>query len=165
MVVPIITDLASKCDLIVVACNTISTLLINELRDCITVPLIAVEPMVKPAAKLSKTGIIAVCATPATLASPRYNWLKDNYAKGISVIEPDCSNWTTLIESNRKDELEVERTINSVCDAGADVVVLGCTHYHWIEEEIRETATGRAKILQPENAVISEVERVLKQLV
>lgn len=164
LVTPIINDLASKCDLIVIACNTVSTLLIKELRESVKVPLIAVEPMVKPASQLSKTGVIAVCATPTTLASPRYRWLKDNYAKDITVLEPDCSNWSTLIEHNHKNELEIELTVDNVCDAGADVIVFGCTHYHWIEKEIREAAGSRAKILQPEKAVILQVEHVLKQL-
>ncbi len=164
LVTPIIKDLAKKCDLIVVACNTVSTLLIEELREKVNIPLIAVEPMVKPAAVLSKTGIIAVCATPATLGSPRYRWLKNNYAKGVKVIEPDCSTWSTLIESNKTDQLEIENEVKEVLDAKADVIVLGCTHYHWIEEEIRGCAKGRAKVLQPEQAVISQVEHVLKQL-
>lgn len=164
LVTPIINDLANKCDLIVVACNTVSTLLINELRESVTIPLIAVEPMIKPAAQLTKSGVVAVCATPATLGSPRYSWLKDTYAKDLIVIEPDCSNWSSLIESEQTDQLELDQSINSVCTAGADVIVLGCTHYHWIEEEIKETAGSRALVLQPESAVISQVERVLGQL-
>src|SRR5688572_16204840 len=74
-VVPILKDLVDQgCEVIVIACNTVSTTLIEQLRSQISVPLIAMEPMVKPAAELTKSKIIAVCATPTTLASKRYKW-------------------------------------------------------------------------------------------
>jgi len=120
--------------------------------------------MVKPAAQLSKSGIIAVCATPATLASERYQWLKDTYAREVKVLEPDCSNWTSLIEAKQIDRKHVHDQIEEVCRAGADVIVLGCTHYHWIEDIIKEEANGRATIIQPEQAVIKQLTKVLEQL-
>jgi glutamate racemase len=67
---PILTKMqADGCDVIVVACNTLTTTIIQDLRNNVGVTLVAVEPMVKPAASLTKNNIIAVCATPATLAS------------------------------------------------------------------------------------------------
>src|SRR5688572_7572234 len=83
-VVPIFQEMvAAGCQVIVVACNTVTTTLIGELRERFTLPLVAIEPMVKPAAAMTKSGVIAVCATPATLASPRYAWLKNEYAQGV----------------------------------------------------------------------------------
>jgi glutamate racemase len=152
------------CAVIVVACNTVSTTLIEELRGKFSLPLIAIEPMIKPAAELTRSGVIAVCATPTTLASTRYGWLKNTYAKGVKVIEPDCSDWTNMIEHKQIDERKITERINKVLAAGADVIVLACTHYHWIEEEIKNLASGRAQIIQPEQAIIRQLKRVLARL-
>ena len=152
------------CEVIVIACNSVSTNIIDDLREVIDVPLIAMEPMVKPAAELTKTNTIAVCATPATLASNRYRFLKEEYAKGVKVIEPNCSNWSSMIENNEIDHDNIKDLTNRVCEEGADVIVLGCTHYHWIEEEIAQIAQGRAVIIQPEKPVIEQLKRVLEQL-
>jgi glutamate racemase len=151
------------CQAIVVACNTVSTTLIEDLRQTSSVPLIAMEPMVKPAAEVTKSGTIAVCATPTTLASKRYSWLKNEFAKGITVVEPDCSDWTSMIESNQLDHQRIKDEIEAAIAKNADVIVLGCTHYHWIEDEIKLIANGRAQVIQPEKAVISQLQRVLQQ--
>jgi glutamate racemase len=162
---PIFEEMIEQgCQVIVVACNTVSTTLIDELRARYQVPLIAVEPMVKPAAQLTKSGVVAVCATPNTLASKRYNWLKKEYASKVKVLEPDCADWALMIENDVVDRDKIASRINFVLDAGADVIVLACTHYHWIEVEISQLAAGRAKILQPEEAIIEQLKRVLLQL-
>ncbi len=164
-VTPIFQKLIDEgCEVIVVACNTVSTTLIEELRQHFSIPLIAIEPMVKPAAALTKNRVIAVCATPTTLASARYAWLKATYAKGIKVLEPDCSDWTNMIEHKQVDEQKVAGRINEVMDYGADVIVLACTHYHWIEEEITALAAGQATVLQPEQAIIKQLKLVLARL-
>jgi glutamate racemase len=162
LVVPKLTALVSDgCDVIVIACNSISTNLIDELRQEISVPLIGIEPMIKPAVTKTKTGIIAVCATPATLSSPRYQWLKTTYAPGITVLEPDCSKWAYMIEHDQINEKLIAQQINKLCDLQADVIVLGCTHYHWIETTIRQVADRRAIVIQPEQPVISQLRRLL----
>jgi len=164
IVLPIIRKLAKTCQVIVVACNTVSTTLIERLRADIPVPLIAMEPMVKPAAGQTKSGVIAVCATPTTLTSKRYKRLKHEYAKNVKVLEPDCSEWMLMIEKKAVDRNKIADRIDTVCDQGADVIVLGCTHFHWIEELVKSVAKGRAKVLQPEVPVITELKRVLAQL-
>lgn len=164
LVLPILTDMATECDVIVVACNTVSTVLISELREKINVPLIAMEPMIKPAASETMSGIVAVCATPMTLTSDRYAWLVKNYANHLSLLEPDCSTWSYMIEADKVNRQYIENEINSLCDQGVDVIVLGCTHYHWIEDLITKTAAGRAKVLQPERPVISQLAAVLSRL-
>jgi glutamate racemase len=151
------------CEVIVIACNTVSTTLIEDLRKTITVPLIGLEPMVKPAAKLTKSGVIAVCATPTTLASERYKWLKNEYAKDIKVVEPDCSSWTRMIEDKKLDEAVIADEINDALTLGADVIVLGCTHYHWIEEEIKAIAGDKAAVIQPEAAIIKQLKKVIQE--
>ncbi len=164
-VLPIFQSMVDEgCQVIVVACNTVTTTLITQLRERFSVPLIAVEPMIKPAAKLTKSKVIAVCATPTTLASPRYEWLKNEYAEGVKVLEPDCGDWSAMIEAKQVNEAAIAGRINEVLDEKADVIVLACTHYHWIEEEIRELAKGRAQVIQPEAAIIEQLKRVLAQL-
>lgn len=163
-VLPILENLVEQgCEVIVIACNTVTTTLIEDLRAALPVPLIAIEPMVKPAAETTKTGIITVCATPTTLGSKRYAWLKETYAKNITVIEPDCSDWTRMIEDDAVNEQVVGDRIENAIEQGADVIVLGCTHYHWIEELINKIAAGRAKVIQPEQALIEQLKRVLEQ--
>ncbi len=164
-VVPIFQSMIDEgCQVIVVACNTVSTTLIEELRGQFTIPLIAIEPMIKPAAEITKTKIIAVCATPATLTSKRYAWLKATYTPGIKVLEPDCSDWSAMIEANHVDQHEIAVRIKETLDAGADVIVLGCTHYHWIEEEINIICERQATVIQPEQAIIKHLKQVLARL-
>lgn len=164
LVTPILQNLVAEgCEVIVIACNTVTTTLITQLREIIPVPFIGIEPMVKPAAERTKTGIIAVCATPATLASERYKWLVSTYAADKTIIEPDCSQWSYMIEHNKVNDVFIAAQIEEMCAAGADVIVLGCTHYHWIEEKIRDLAAGRAEIIQPEQAIIRQLQRILER--
>ncbi len=161
-VLPIFQNLVDEqCDVIVVACNTVSTTLIHRLRGTFDVPMIALEPMVKPAADLTKSGVIAVCATPTTLGSERYAWLKQTYGQACTFVEPDCSDWSYLIENNEMNDGKIRETIEPALERGVDVIVLGCTHYHWIEDEIKAIAKGRAQVIQPEAAVVAQVKRVL----
>ena len=164
-VVPILQSLVDeRCDVIVIACNTVTTTLIDRLREHFDIPLVAIEPMVKPAVALTKTQVIAVCATPATLASPRYAQLKHDYAANVTVLEPDCSDWAAMVEHNQIEEATIAERINEVVSANADVIVLACTHYHWIEQTIRELAAGKATVLQPEQPTIEQLKRVLARL-
>jgi glutamate racemase len=162
---PILEDLiAEGCFVIVIACNTVTTNLIARFRQELNIPFVGMEPMVKPAANATSSGVIAVCATPKTLESERYKWLKQRYAASIKVLEPDCSDWSYMIETNTLDREKIAKTVDFVCEKGADQIVLGCTHYHWIEEEIKDLAKGRAKVLQPEKPVIKQLKSVLEQL-
>lgn len=161
-VLPILQKLvASGCQVIVIACNTVTTTLIDRLRQELSVPLIGMEPMVKPAAIVTKTGVIAVCATPRTLASNRYAWLKQTYAANITVVEPDCSDWSYMIEHNQIDHQKIRTRIEHALAQQADVIVLGCTHYHWIEDKIKRIAAGRAEVMQPEQATINQLRRLV----
>lgn len=152
------------CTVIVVACNTVTTNLIEKLRQEFPVPMVGMEPALKPAAEASKSKIIAVCATPRTLSSQRYHWLKEHYAKGVRVLEPNCRDWALMIENNTVDRDKIAKTVEDVCAKGADQIVLGCTHYHWIEDLMKESAAGRAAVIQPEGPVVRQLKKVLKQL-
>ena len=152
------------CQIIVVACNTVTTNLIGELRHELRVPMVGMEPAIKPAAAATKTGVIAVCATPRTLSSQRYGWLKQQYAEGVKVLEPDCSDWAEMIEKNKVDRDKIAKTVGEVVSAGADQIVLGCTHYHWIEEMIKQLSNNKAKVIQPKTPVINQLKRLIDQI-
>ena len=162
---PLVDELVQEdCRVIVIACNTVTTNFIDKLRQEVSVPLVGMEPMVKPAAQASKNKVIAVCATPRTLASERYSWLKQQYARGVTVLEPDCSDWASMVETKSLNKNKIDDIVEEVCAAGADEIVLGCTHYHWIENEIKQAAAGRAEVLQPEKPVIEQLKLTLAQL-
>jgi glutamate racemase len=149
---------------VVIACNTVTTNFIGRLRAEFAVPLVGMEPSVKPAAEATRTGTITVCATPRTLESPRYAWLKETYAPGVRVLEPDCSDWSYMIESNQVNAQRIAEIVDASIADGSDQIVLGCTHYHWIEDTIRASADTRAAVLQPEQPVIEQLRRVLAAL-
>jgi len=149
--------LNSGVEVIVIACNTLSTTILEYIKSIVDVPVLGVEPMVQEAAAITHNNVIAVCATPTTLSSERYQYLKNKYAKNVKILEPDCSRWTKMIETNTIDRVEIQEKINSVCDKGADVIVLGCTHYHWIEDLIKNTAKNRASVINPEAKIVEEL--------
>lgn len=155
--------LERSCDVIVIACNSATAAAIEWLRNTYpTQRFIGLEPMIKPASELTKAGVIAVCATPATLHSQRYKDLKHSYAETIFVIEPDCRSWASMIEHQRLDEMIVAETIKDVCAQGADIIVLACTHYHWIKETIEKTVAGKATVLDPSEAIAHRVSELLE---
>lgn len=166
LVLPILQKLEQNCDIIVIACNSVTTTIIDSIRKELSVPIIGIEPMVQPAVSMTKSDIIAICATPTTLASKRYKQLKQLYANpaGVTVIEPDCSRWASMIEADDIDQALIRDVTNECIERGADVIVMGCTHYHWIEKNIERQALGRAIVLQPESAVIAELTQVIAQL-
>ena len=157
--------LFAACDIVILACNTATAAAIETLRA--TYPhqkFIGIEPMIKTAASLTKTNTIAVCATPATLNSQRYKDLIKRYGAHLDIIEPDCSTWAYMIENNQLNHEQVKQIITEVCDRGADVIVLGCTHYHWIKQEIRELTAGRAEVTEPSEAIGRRVSALLEKV-
>ena len=149
-------------DVIVIACNTATTLALPYLRK--THPqqtFIGIEPMLKPAAAHTQTGVICVCATPATLASERYRELKANFTANHTIIEPDCSQWAAMIEHNTINEQVVGGAIYPALERGADVIVLGCTHYHWIKELVQNIAGSHVTVLEPSEAIARRIQSLL----
>lgn len=155
--------LIAKCDVIIIACNTATALAITYLRTHYPEQkFIGIEPMIKAAATLTKSHTIAVCATPAMLASERYAQLVRDYGAHLDIIEPDCGQWAYWIENNQLNHSHVEQIVNNVCARGADVIVLGCTHYHWIKEVVTELADGRAQVIEPSEAIGRRVTELLE---
>jgi glutamate racemase len=155
--------LTLNCDSIVIACNTATTVAIKHLRDMYPdVRFIGIEPMVKPAAQLTNTGVIAVCATPGTLRSKRYNELKESYARGITIIEPDCSSWALRIENDETNTIDVEATVASLIAQDVDVIVLGCTHYHWLKQRFVTAAGPDITVLEPSDAIAKRIADLVR---
>jgi glutamate racemase len=152
-----------QCDAIVIACNTATTNAIQLLRhDFPTTKFIGLEPMIKPAALLSKTKRVAILATPATLTSPRYQELKKLYGQGITFVEPDCATWATLIEAKREHEIPLEDTIRQLTSTAVDVIVLGCTHYHWIKPAIQAIIDDElVAVLEPSEAIKNRIIEIV----
>lgn len=155
--------LKAKCDVIIIACNTATMIAIQPLRERYPQQkFIGIEPMIKAAAQKTKTGKITICATPATLASGRYRELVDTYAKDLQIIEPSCSDWAYMIENNQINHSKIEKVIDDTCRSGADVIVLGCTHYHWIKDFIIEATKNRAIVIEPSEAIGRRVKQLLQ---
>lgn len=157
-----IRPLLETCDVIVLACNTATAAAIDQLRrDYPQMPFVGLEPMVKPAGSMTRSGTVLVCATPATLQSPRYQGLKNQWAAHIDVVEPDCSNWASAVEAGQAASLDLQPIQQLIADQGADVVVLACTHYHWLKQRIQAAAGPEVTVLEPSDAVAAQIRRIL----
>lgn len=155
--------LKANCDIIILACNTATAISIETLRSKYPKQkFIGIEPMIKTAAKLTSSHIIAVCATPATLASRRYHKLVREFGAKLSIIEPDCSSWAKMIEHNQLNIDKIGQPIIDACDKGADVIVLGCTHYHWIKDLVIKLSVGQAQVIEPSEAICLQVKTLMK---
>lgn len=152
-----------SCDVIVIGCNTATAISIEKLREEYPNQLfIGLDPMIKPAAAITKTGIIAVCATPATLKSERYKLLKSQFANGISIIEPDCSEWAYMIESSQIQKEKIVTAIQEIKEKNIDVIVLACTHYHWIEKLVQELVGNGVSVIKPSDSIADRIRQILK---
>lgn len=165
--IQILTDAAIqpilKADVIVLACNTATAYAIDYLRK--TYPhknFVGFEPALKVASEHTKTNQVAVLATPATLKSSRYLKLKQAYGAYVKIYEPDVSTLAHQIETNSVSWGSLKRTISQLKRLDVDCIVLACTHYHLIEKEIQELAGTHTEIITPTNAVIKQIEKVLK---
>ena len=163
------------CDVVVVACNTATAAAIDVLRrKRPEIPFVGVGPAVKPAARRSKTGVVAVLATAGTFRGRLYNETKGRYAGGVKVIAAVADEFVAEAEriggapyaewklADRKRVLRVVRArVEPLIAAGADVIVLGCTHFPLLAGAIEEVCAGRAEVIDPSPAVARQIRRVL----
>ena len=163
------------CKMVVVACNTATAAAIDFLRERYPeVPFIGIEPAVKPAARRSKTGVVAVLATAGTFRGRLYNETKGRYAGGVKVIAAVADEFVAEAERIRgapyAEWTEADRAriigivrarVEPLLDAGADVIVLGCTHFPLLIGAIEEVCAGRAEVIDPSPAVARQIRRVL----
>jgi glutamate racemase len=150
---------------LVIACNTATAAAAEAIRASTTLPVVALEPGVKPAAGLTKSGVIGVLATTRTLHSERFGRLVDNHATHLRVLAQPCPGLAETIEAQGAGGVDVEALLDNyvapLADAGADVVVLGCTHYPWVAEGIARRMPAGTQLLDTGEAVARHTERLL----
>lgn len=160
--------LASDAKAIVVACNTATTAAIAKLRAEFSLPIIGVEPGVKPAVLTSTTGVVGVLATPRTLQTPAFSQLSARYAASARILLQPCPGLVPLIEalSLESEELRqlLQNYIKPLLAQGADTLVLGCTHYNLIAELIADTAGPAVTVVRTEAAVAKQLQSRLSEL-
>ncbi len=153
--------------LIVVACNTASAAALADLRQTFAVPFVGMVPAVKPAAGLTKTGVVGVLATPMTFEGRLYHEVVEQYAEGVRVISSTCDGLVERIEAGDlggPETLSLLRTcLRPILEAGADTLVLGCTHYPFVAEAIQRLVGPAVRILEPSAAVAEQAARVLNR--
>jgi glutamate racemase len=160
--------LAQGAKLVVVACNTASAAALDTLRAIFTdLPIVGMEPAVKPGAVQTRQGRIGILATEGTFGSHRYADLMARYAQGIVAYEDPCAGLVAEIEAGRVDgqtsEIILRQALAPMLAAGVDTFVLGCTHYPFALSTIRRLVGPEATIIDPAPAVARQVNRVLAQ--
>lgn len=158
--------IAQGAKAIVVACNTASAMAINEVRAAYPlVPIIGLEPAVKPAVAMTTSGRVGVLATPRTAAGERLRWLIETYAGDVQVHTVAAAGLVELVEAGTLSGPEVVTTLQPMLDpmieAGVDVVVLGCTHYPYLRDEIERYLGGEVPVIDSGAAIARRVRVVL----
>ncbi|MCI5851974.1 MAG: glutamate racemase [Sutterellaceae bacterium] len=142
---------------ITVACNTATAAAIEVLRSELPFPIIGIEPAVKPAARLTRNGTIGILATTGTISSPRLQGLIDRYGKGCNILRMACPGLMNRVEAGDFNSPETREVLHQFIDPlireGADTLVLGCTHYPFLAEEIRQIAGSSVTVIDPSRAV------------
>jgi len=150
---------------LVIACNTATAAAAEAIRAATALPVVALEPGVKPAAALSKSGVIGVLATTRTLQSERFQRLVGNHASHCQVVVQPCPGLAEAIETQGPESTEVAALLDvfvaPLAAAGADVVVLGCTHYPWVAESIARRMPAGVTLLDTGEPVARQLERLL----
>ncbi|MEY4640562.1 MAG: hypothetical protein RLZZ227_556 [Pseudomonadota bacterium] len=150
---------------VVVACNTATAAAIAMLRETYSLPIIGVEPAIKPAAEQSTTGVVGVLATSGTIASDKFVSLQSRFAQKAQILTRACPGLVELIEQVSPDTAALERLlreyIEPLLERGADTLVLGCTHYSLIHSRIQQIAGAGVNILDAGTAVAKELQRRL----
>lgn len=153
--------------LVVVACNAASVVSLAHLRARYEVPFVGIVPAVKPAAAMTERGVIGVLTTPATAESRPLAQLIEQFTYGVKVVTQVCPGLVPLVERGVVDGPEIERLLRCylepLLDSGADVIVLGCTHYPFLREPIQEICGPAVKLVDPAEAVARQLGRVLDE--
>ncbi len=152
--------IAAHARAVVIACNTATAAAADDLRARFDIPIIGMEPAVKPAAAATRTGVVGVLGTGGTLRSARFAGLLDRFASDVKVVTRPAPDLVRAVESGDAGA-EVIAAVQPLLAAGADVIVLGCTHFPWLEEEIRDAVGPDVKLIDTGPAVARELVRQL----
>lgn len=150
---------------LVVACNTATSVAINTIRGMTDIPVIGMEPALKPAVESGIKGIIVVLATPLTLKERKFNNLLRRFDKDTPIVPIPCPGLVELIES----EAETEKIKSYFLDllkpvpaSQISAVVLGCTHYCFVRKEIIEVTGGNVKIYDGNEGTVRHLKFILE---
>ncbi len=156
--------LEQNCKMIVVACNTATTNAIKELRSKYSIPIVGIEPAIKPAANLSKTHTIGILATKGTLNSELFNRQVESFSE-IKIIEQVGHGLVELIENGQIDTPEINNLLKSylepMVDQNIDYLVLGCSHYPYLIPTIKKIIPKNIKIIDSGEAVAKQTQAIL----
>ncbi len=152
---------------IVVACNTATLSAIQQLRSDFTVPIIGVEPGIKPATLNTRTGVIGVMVTTRTSQTEAFHELVKRYSENVRIEVQACDGLVEQVEqgdltSNTTRAL-VERYVRLLLDKGVDTIALGCTHYPYLIPIIKDVAEPGIEIIETGTAVAKQVVRRLSE--
>lgn len=155
-------------DIIVVACNTATGAAIATLRaESPDFPFIGMEPAVKPAALGTQSGVVGVLATAGTLKASKYLLTKGRYEADVRIVEHVGQGFVELVENGILDGPEAETVVRAslqpLLDAGADTLVLGCTHYPFLQPLIQRLAGPGVQVIDPAPAVARQTLRILQE--
>lgn len=156
--------LGHEVSLIVIACNSATIHAVEWLRETYPIPFVGMEPGVKPAAAKTTSGVIGVLATEASLAGEKFHHLVSEKSNGARVITEPCPRFVELVEQGILDGPEVEDAVREYTEhmlgEGADVLVLGCTHYPFLLPTIRRVVPRSVSIIDTGEAVARRVEDI-----
>lgn len=150
---------------VVVACNTATAVAVESLRARFVIPIVAIEPAVRPAASRTRSRVVGVLATTGTLSSPNMGKLLASYGSDVEFVIQPCPGLADQVE---KGELASEATralvmryVRPIIDKGGDIVVLGCTHYPFLRPLIQDVAGPAVDVIDPATPVARELRRRL----
>ncbi len=157
--------LSQGAGILVIACNSATIHAVGALRATYPLPVVGMEPAVKPAAELTRSGVIGVLATEASIAGEKFHQLVNTHASGVRVITRPCPRFVELVEAGQLTGSEVEAAVDDavapLLEAGADVFVLGCTHYPFLRPVIEARLPDGATVVDTGPAVARRVSSLL----
>lgn len=160
--------LARGAKLIIVACNTATAMAIDMLRKDYDIPFVGMEPAVKPAALSSRSGVIGILATQAALAGGLFRATSARYSSQVEILSAVGEGFVEVVEQGAEESPEAEslvrRVLEPMIEAGADRIVLGCTHYPFLEGCMRRViGTREVELVNPAPAVVRRAKWLLEQ--
>ena len=164
-----VRDLVERgCKMVVVACNTATAAAISHLRATFDIPIVGLEPAVKPACALTRSKVVGVIATERSLKGEKFLSTVERYGQGVEVIKAVGEGFVEAVENNEENtpatEQIVRRVVEPIIDRGADVIVLGCTHYPFLRDVIARVVGERdVAIIDSGAAVEKRVESLLDE--
>jgi glutamate racemase len=154
-------------DAVVVACNTATAAAIATLRAEFPIPFVGMEPAVKPAALGTRTGVIGVLATAGTLKGLKYLNTRGRFEDAVRIVEHVGTGYVELVESLELEGPHAEQVVGAslkpLLDEGADIIVLGCTHYPFLLPVMQKLASPEVSFIDPAPAVARRLQDILRQ--